>query len=59
MKEKILIYDSSLGYGIYFEKLFKKDYEIQLINKKHNFSKIDLFYFELFIFTQINKFIFE
>ena len=50
MKEKILIYDSSLGYGIYFEKLFKKDYEIQLINKKHNFSKIDLFYFDHIVF---------
>ena len=46
MKEKILIYDRSLGYGIYFEKTFKKTHEIKLINKSFIFNKLDLFYFD-------------
>lgn len=50
MKEKILIYDRSLGYGIYFEKVFKKEYEINLIGKNIFLKKIDLFYFDNIIF---------
>lgn len=50
MKEKILIYDSSLGYGLYFERILKKDYEIKSVSKNYALKKIDLFYYDNLIF---------
>lgn len=50
MKEKILIYDRSLGYGIYFDKIFKKEYEVVITTKNIILNKLDLFYFDNIIF---------
>lgn len=50
MKEKILIYDSSLGYGKYFQKVFKKEYQIETIEDNAQLKKTDLFDFDSVIF---------
>lgn len=50
MKGKILVYDRSLGYGIYFEKTLNKEFEIKSTGKNIFQKKIDLFYFDNIIF---------
>nr|WP_294776324.1 hypothetical protein [uncultured Flavobacterium sp.] len=50
MKEKILIYDRSLGYAIYLDKILKENYETKLITKNLILNKLDIFYFDTIIF---------
>jgi len=50
MREKILVYDNSIGYAKYFEKTYKKKYEVALACDCNDFKKIDVFYFDSIIF---------
>lgn len=50
MKEKILVYDTSFGYGKYFEKEFNPKYEVETSTDKLIFKKKELFNFDTIIF---------
>jgi hypothetical protein len=50
MQEKILVFDSSIGYGKYFEKIYKSDYEIAAVFSFNELRKIDLFNYDSIIF---------
>lgn len=55
MKGKILVYDTSLGYGVFFKKMFKQKYEIETLFDKITLNKTDLFDFDCIIFI-INEY---
>lgn len=55
MKRKILVYDTSLGYGVYFKKIFKQKYEIETLIDKVSLKKAELFYYDCIIFI-INEY---
>lgn len=55
MKEKILVYDTSIGYGKYFEKIFNREYEIQTSVDQQILKKIDLLYYDSIIFIANEK----
>ena len=46
MKEKILVFDSTFGYAKYFEKIYKKKYEVITINYSTDLKNLDIFYFD-------------
>jgi len=50
MKEKILVFDSTFGYAKYFEKIYKKKYEVITINYSTDLKNLDIFYFDTIIF---------
>jgi len=50
MQEKILVFDSSIGYAKYFEKIYKKKYEVTTISYFADVLKLDIFHFDTIIF---------
>jgi hypothetical protein len=50
MQEKILVFDSSIGYAKYFEKIFKKKYEVASAFDFNDLRKVDLFHYDTIIF---------
>lgn len=50
MQEKILVFDTSIGYAKYLEKVYKKKYEVSLVCHYNDFRKIDAFYYDSIIF---------
>lgn len=50
MKEKILVYDSSVGYARYFEKIYKKKYEVNSAFYLTDLKNIDVFHYDSIIF---------
>lgn len=50
MQEKILVFDSSIGYAKYFEKIYKKSYEVTSAFYFSDLKKVDIFHFDTIIF---------
>lgn len=50
MQEKILVFDSSIGYAKYFEKIYKKKYEVASAFDFNDLRKVDLFHYDTIIF---------
>jgi hypothetical protein len=50
MNEKILVYDSSVGYARYFEKIYKKKYEVTSAFNLTEMKNIEVFHYDSIIF---------
>lgn len=50
MQGKILVFDSSVGYAKYFEKIYKKNYEVTSASYFSDLKKLDIFHFDTIIF---------
>ena len=50
MQEKILVFDSSIGYGKYFEKIYKKKYEVTSASYFNDLKNVDIFLYDTIIF---------
>jgi len=50
MQEKILVFDSSVGYAKYFEKIYSSKYEVASAFDFNDMRKLDLFNYDSIIF---------
>ena len=50
MKEKILVYDGSVGYARYFEKIYKKKHKVNSAFNLTDLKNIDIFHYDTIIF---------
>ena len=50
MQEKILVFDSSIGYAKYFEKIYKKSYEVTSAFYFSDLKNVDIFHYDTIIF---------
>ena len=50
MQEKILVFDSSIEYAKYFEKIYSSKYEVASVFGFNDLRKVDLFHYDTIIF---------